>query len=644
MHTKIALALLVAVAAHAQFVQQGGILAGNDALLPSYQGTGVALSADGNTALVGGYKDAQNLGAAWVYTRSGGVWRQQGAKLTGAGAFGTMYQGIRVALSADGNTAMLGADGDNLGLGAAWVFTRSSGAWTQQGGKLVGSGAEGAAGQGFSVALSADGNTALIGGYTDNNFIGAVWVFTRSGGVWTQQSKLVGAGVVGTYAEQGFSAALSADGNTALIGGRLDGDSSGAAWVFTRDASGRWTQQGAKLVGSGASGKAQQGWSVALSGDGSTALVHGAADSNWMGATWVFTRSGGAWTQQGSKLVGTGVTDQPQQVDQGHAVALSSDGNIAAFGRANDDGGIGGVWVFTRTGGAWTQLGSKLVGSGARGDSLQGYTVALSGDGNTLIEGGPGNNGEVGGAWVFTASPVRLTSVNVAGGGADLAQNAWIEIHGAGFAPAGTSVTWSKAPEFAAGRMPTSLEGVSAKVNGKPAYIYYVSPGQVNALTPLDSTTGQVQLQVTAGANTGAPLPVALKAVAPAFLVFGAGPHIAAVHADGKLLGPASMSVPGYSFTPAKPGETILLFGTGFGLPSSPLVDGSATQAGALPELPRITIGGQVATVIWAGVISPGLYQFNVAVPEVAPDGNAVVVATYAGAGTPAGAAIAIQR
>jgi len=91
--------------------------------------------------------------------------------------------------------------------------------FSQQGSKLVGTGAVGTALQGYSVSLSADGNTALVGGYYDNLAAGAVWVWTRSGGVWTQQgSKLVGTGAVGS-AKQGISVSLAAVGNTALVGG-----------------------------------------------------------------------------------------------------------------------------------------------------------------------------------------------------------------------------------------------------------------------------------------------------------------------------------------------------------------------------------------------------------------------------------------
>ncbi len=168
-------------------------------------------------------------------------WTQQGSKLVGTGAVGTTpLQGVSVALSANGNTALIGGIGDNGTIGATWVFTRSGSTWTQQGSKLVGTGTVGSAYQGHSVALSADGNTALIGGLSDNSNAGATWVFTRSGSTWTQQgSKLVGTGAVGASG-QGRSVALSANGNTALIGGITDsapvagGTGVGAAWVFVR--------------------------------------------------------------------------------------------------------------------------------------------------------------------------------------------------------------------------------------------------------------------------------------------------------------------------------------------------------------------------------------------------------------------------
>ena len=123
----------------------------------------------------------------------------QGAKLAGAGAVGAAgQQGTGAALSSDGNTALVGGPGDNNGTGAVWVFTRSNGVWTQQGNKIVGTGAAGSALQGASVSVSADGNTAIVGGPSDNGFAGAAWVFTRTNGVWSQQGgKLVGTNAAG---------------------------------------------------------------------------------------------------------------------------------------------------------------------------------------------------------------------------------------------------------------------------------------------------------------------------------------------------------------------------------------------------------------------------------------------------------------
>jgi hypothetical protein len=359
----------------AQFSQQGPKLVGTGGVPSTNQGHAVAVSADGNTAIVGGPADNSNIGAAWVFARSNGVWTQQGNKLVGTGAAGAQPNlGYSIALSADGNTAIVGApydafdSGCNCGVGAAWVFTRTNGAWTQQGNKLVGTGATGAANQGFSVGLSADGSTAIVGGPLDDIDssckcvgVGASWVFTRTNGIWTQQgNRLVGAGAVG-YAEQGNAVSLSADGSTAIVGGGSDNSDIGATWVFTRS-NNVWTQQGDKLVGTGVVVLSEQGYSIALSADGNTAIVGGYADNPYTGAAWVFTRTNGAWTQQGNKLVGTGAVGSARQ---GVSVALSADGNTAIVGGPTDNSSLGAAWVFTRSNDVWTQQGNKLVGTGS---------------------------------------------------------------------------------------------------------------------------------------------------------------------------------------------------------------------------------------------------------------------------------------
>jgi uncharacterized protein (TIGR03437 family) len=242
---------------------------------------------------------------------------------------------------------------------------------------------------------------------------------------------------------------------------------------------------------------------------------------------------------------------------------------------------------------------------------------------------------------------VTITSVNVAGlGSSNIAQNAWLEIHGINLAAAGTSAVWSSAPDFAVGKMPTLLSGVSVTVDGKPAFIYYVSPTQVNALTPLDSANGPVEIVLTSGTTASAPFTASMQAASPTFLLDGATRYIAATHADGSLLGAASLSAPGYVFTPAQPGETIVLYGAGFGLPGSPavLVNGSSTQSGQLPVLPAIQIGGVAATVLYAGIAGPGLYQFNVTVPAATANGDIAVQASYGGVSTPAGDLITVHQ
>ena len=143
----ISVAHVIVSPLHAQFVHQGNKLTGSDAIGSALQGRTVALSADGNTAVVGGSNDINagaHSGSVWVFVRSGSSWTQQGAKLGGV-ADG---QGSSVALSADGNTLLVGAPGDNNFTGAAIVYTRSLGSWRQQGSKLVGTGASGPARQG----------------------------------------------------------------------------------------------------------------------------------------------------------------------------------------------------------------------------------------------------------------------------------------------------------------------------------------------------------------------------------------------------------------------------------------------------------------------------------------------------------------
>ena len=386
-------------------MQEGSKLVGTSGSSDAFQGLAVDISADGNTAIVGGKGDNNGAGAVWIYTRTGTTWTQQGNKLIGTGVVNES-QGMSVALSADGNTAIVGGtdDGD---IGAAWIFVRNGGVWTQEGSKLVGTGSSSISAQGESVALSADGNTAIVGGYKDNDGIGACWVYTRSGGVWTQQgNKLVATDAVGTTIYQGKSVALSADGNTAVVGGYRDNLNVGAAWVYTRNGN-TWTQQGSKIVGTGGN-YAQQGYGIDISADGNTIVVGGWADESYAGAVWMFTRTGNIWTQQGGKLIGSNGSNDAYQ---GKSVAISADGNTVLVGGNNDNNGIGATWVFTSTGSSWAQQGNKIIGTGAIGNAHQGESIALSADANTAIFGGYYDNLGAGAAWIYISLQSITTNV-----------------------------------------------------------------------------------------------------------------------------------------------------------------------------------------------------------------------------------------
>jgi uncharacterized protein (TIGR03437 family) len=239
-----------------------------------------------------------------------------------------------------------------------------------------------------------------------------------------------------------------------------------------------------------------------------------------------------------------------------------------------------------------------------------------------------------------TAPAVGLVA-NAEGEASAIAPNTWVEIKGANLAPAGDARIWRSA-DFVNGKMPVQLDGVSATVNGKAAYVYYISPAQVNILTPPDAMTGQAQVVVTNNGFTAAAYTAPAQTASASFFVFNGGPYAAATHANGSLLGPAGL-YPGVT-TPAKPGETVVLYANGFGPTSAPVVSGSTAQSGNLSPLPAIQIGGIGASVLFAGLVAPGEFQFNVVVPSSLADGDQPILATYNGFATQAGTLITVQH
>ena len=389
----LALIVFISVNSYSQFIQQGGKLASPDVIGPYHQGNSVAVSSDGNIAVIGVHADNDGIGAVLVYARTNGVWNQI-QKLTVTDYIDLPFFGTSVSISADGNTILVGGKLDDVSVGAAWVFARENNIWIKKQ-KLVGTGIINAALQGGSCAISADGNTAVVGGYTDNFNIGACWVFVKTNGIWLQQAKLVGTGNIG-ISGQGRSVAISADGNIVVTGAYLDNGSRGAAWVFTRT-NGTWSQA-QKLVGTDKIGLPKQGISSAITPDGKTIISGGYEDNGLIGAAWIFKRgTDGIWVQQ-QKLVGTGVLGPIAEL--GSSVSISGDGNTAIIGGMTDNLNIGAVWVFNQVNGVWNQT-SKLTGSGNIGGGQFGTSSAISDDGHTILSGAPYDNFSKGAGWVF---------------------------------------------------------------------------------------------------------------------------------------------------------------------------------------------------------------------------------------------------
>jgi uncharacterized protein (TIGR03437 family) len=232
-----------------------------------------------------------------------------------------------------------------------------------------------------------------------------------------------------------------------------------------------------------------------------------------------------------------------------------------------------------------------------------------------------------------------ITSVSNAGSyQPGFASATWISIFGTNLST--STLTWGSS-DFVNGLLPASLDGVSVTINGIPAYVEYISPTQINVLAPDDSTTGSVQVQVTAAGQQSNKVAVQKQQFAPSFFTFDNGKYVAALHnANYSYVGASGLFA---GATPAQPGEVVLLYGTGFGptnpaLPTANLV----TTSEPLANTVQITIGGVTANAIFSGLTESGLYQFDVTVPSL-PSGDAAVTASIGGVETQSGVSITIQ-
>ncbi|MFZ4430117.1 MAG: immunoglobulin domain-containing protein, partial [Phycisphaerales bacterium] len=356
---------------------------------------GNATAIIGNTAVVGAWlatidgRAAQ--GAAYVYTRVGGSWVLQQKLVAADGAAGDSFG---VSLAFDGDTIALGAYRHDVGSaanrGAVYVFTRSGSTWSQQT-KLLAS--DGSAGDTFGNSVHLRGDDLIVGAPTDATAVGAqagsAYVFTRSGAIWTQQSKLVPSDAragdfFGSVAIESDVAVVGAFGSD--VGSNVN---QGAAYVFRRMGT-AWTQE-SKLVAPGGSAGDSFGLHVVMR-DGTIAvgaLLDDVGVATDAGSVHVFANTGSSWQQQARLEApggGSGVNDQ-----FGFPIAITDDAIVVGASLDDVNGRIdqGSAWIFSKVAGAWLTGDSSVPVNGEIGDTI-GESIAV--DGDTMAVGAPGDN------------------------------------------------------------------------------------------------------------------------------------------------------------------------------------------------------------------------------------------------------------
>jgi len=220
-----------------------------------------------------------------------------------------------------------------------------------------------------------------------------------------------------------------------------------------------------------------------------------------------------------------------------------------------------------------------------------------------------------------------------------IAPNTYISIFGTNLA--GSTRVWAGSDFTANGTgLPKALDGTSVTVNGKPAFVEYISPTQINAITPSDTATGSgINVVVTTNGQASDPVSVTMNKIAPGFFTFD-GKYVAAADAlTGTFIGKTGLFPTAPNLTaPAKPGQIVTLYGTGFGPTNPAIADGQVTdKIYNLSPAPVINIGSSAATVGFAA-LTPGfaqVYQFNVTIPATAPDGDLQIFAQSGGVTSP---------
>ena len=237
---------------------------------------------------------------------------------------------------------------------------------------------------------------------------------------------------------------------------------------------------------------------------------------------------------------------------------------------------------------------------------------------HSSIFGGPGSIVGLAPDPLVTPTPGITLVANAEGDVATIAPNTWVEIKGSNLAPASDTRIWQSS-DFVNNQLPVQLDGVSAMVNGKAAYVYYISSTQVNILTPPDRLPSSANVVLTVNGVVSPAFTAQAQALSTSFFAFSGG-YVIATHLNGSLIGPTTL-YPGAS-TPAMPDEEVVIYANGFGPTNVPVISGAIAQSGTMSPPPVIQIGGVTANVIFAGLVAPGEFQFNVIVPASLGNGD----------------------
>jgi uncharacterized protein (TIGR03437 family) len=281
---------------------------------------------------------------------------------------------------------------------------------------------------------------------------------------------------------------------------------------------------------------------------------------------------------------------------------------------------------------------SLTISAGATGPHL--YTAAYNGD----VIYGPSTSGSVPQTVVSSSSPVITCGgvVNFAGPLGGIASGTWISIYGNNLSP--TTRAWSPS-DFVGNGLPTSLDDVKVMVADTPAYIYYVSPTQINALAPGDTATGTVPVRVINANGSSNAAYVVKSPLAPTLFTYSQQGGRYAISQDGldyTLLGPAGLLGPTVATRPSTAGQVIVLYATGLGSPAGYREGQIIEKALPLAVAPQVVIGGAAAKVQYAALIGAGIYQLNVVVPQTQA-GDAAIVISLNGSQSPSGVFLRIQ-